>query len=365
VTSPRWPLLLALASLACEANKQVPLPITNDDLCLAILDPASDRRGMLEVEWFPAPGWTQFSASDTAPWAMGPGTIMLSSWVACGADGSGQRLAAPDALGSFAVAFDPPMLAQVTGIRLNDDPWWHREVYVDVDASGAGDGQLLIDASFEGEPVHTIRPFRVRAFADVDAPAAVVGPKKDAPSATLRGGLWAAGLPVSVEHEVLIVQTPPPLPWLRGDGALEVELTETPPSLVRQGRSPTTTTLTWPRAGRTTASFDDGSTGPLDVVEPSDVAVGDVLDDMGQPVRAAVCTQGQELDLQVALTDAQGRAITGGGVLLRSFDLDKARPFAAGSAVTVDCEGVGETTLELVAGQRISVALTVMPTFYR
>ena len=360
-----WPLLFALASLACEANKQVPLQLTNDDVCLAILDTKSDRRGTFEIDWSPAPGWTEITASAETPWAVGAGTITLGSWVACGMNGEGQRLAAPDALDSFTVSFSPPALAHVTGIELNDDPWWHREVFVDVDASAPGDGQVIVDGSFEGNPAHAVRSFHVRAFADVLAPPDVVGPKKDDPSATLRGGLWAAGPPASAAHERLIVQTPPPLPWVRADGALEVVRIDDVTSFVRQGRSPTVAALTWPRAGRTTASFFDGSTAPLDVVEASDVAVGDVLDDMGQPIRAASCTQGQQLTLQVALTDARGGVVTGGGVLLRSFDLEKARPFADGSGVIVDCEGVGETTLELVAGQRVSVALTVMPSFYR
>ena len=346
MTTLRWPLLLAFASLACE-TKQVPLQLTNDDLCLAILDSNSDHRGMLQVEWVPAPGWTEITAQPATPWAVGPGTIVLQRWVACGKEGDGQRLAAPDALDLFAVAFDPPTLAHVTGIRLNDDPWWHREVDVDVDATASGDGQVLIDASFEGVPTHASTLFRVRAFEDVLAPPDVVGTKKDAPSATLQGGRWASGAPVSAAHEELIVQTPPPLPWVRSDGALEVMRVDDVTSFVRQGRSPTVVALTWPRAGRTTASFWDGSTGPLDVDEPSDIVVGDVLDDQGQPIRAAVCSQGQQLALQVAMTDVRGRAVTGGGVLLRSFDLEKARPFADGSGVTVDCEGVGETTLEL------------------
>jgi hypothetical protein len=365
MTNLRWPLLLGLGALACDA-KEVPLQLTNDDLCLAIFSDSSDHRGTFEVAWSAAPGWTEVMGDHPEmPWAVGPGTIVLDSWVGCGTNGEGQRLASPDALESFTVSFDPPTLAHVTGIRLNDDPWWHRQIFVDVDATAPGDGQVVVDGSFEGQAAHATRSFSVRTFEDVLAPAAVVATSKSDPPATLRGGLWAAAAPASAAHEPLIVQSPPPLPWLRGDGALAVTRVDDLKAFVLEGLSPTVAALTWPRTGRTTAAFSDGSAGPLDVVEASTIVAGDVLDKMGQPVRAAACTQGQPIALKVALTDAQGRAVTGGGVLVRSFDLEKARPFPDGDIVLVDCQGVGETTLELVAGQRVSVALTVKAAPFR
>jgi hypothetical protein len=167
-----------------------------------------------------------------------------------------------------------------------------------------------------------------------------------------------ARAPASAAGEALIVQAPQPLPWQRADGRLAVVRIEDLPSLPR---IPTVSALTWPQIGPVDVTLTDGRRTTLDVVPPAAAVTADVLDSSGNSVRALTCLATDEVTLNVVLADGLGRPIGGGGVLVRSLDLQVARAFPEESKVIVACRTAGDTTLELVAAQGVHIALTVLP----
>ena len=355
-------LLVALAFLVgCSGG--APSNASDESDCVSVGERSSI--GDILVNWSARRGWTESPiVGDETPWAVGAGTMQIAQFVPCGM--RGQRPAKPAPLETFSVTFDPPSLARVTSLHVGDAPSLQRTIVVDVDAIEPGDGSVTVQGQFEGPASSVTRSFHVRRFEDVSVPIGILGiaqadPLPTVVAATLRDGLWTGDGAASAAHEPLIVQEEVQLPWSRADGRLEVARAQNLGSLRTEGYPQTFAALTFPQTGLATIGFVDSRVAMVDVVDPFEIASGDLLDMQGTPIRMLTCPEQREVDIKVALTDEQGRSVTGGGVLVRSFDLDKARPYADGDSVHIDCLVPGETTLELVAGQRLEVALTITP----
>jgi len=83
-----------------------------------------------------------------------------------------------------------------------------------------------------------------------------------------------------------------------------------------------------------------------------------VYDDSRNPATNVGCNAGQGAQLQVALRDANGQSIRGGGALLHSLDLSVAHVIPRGDYADVKCVAPGTATLELAAPEHITIPLT-------